>query len=77
MRVNVNLNEDLLTKIDEEAKRLNLSRSAFISVCCSCDINAYYREYDAEYAEQKFIEKMLNSEANAKIIANLISQENK
>lgn len=77
MRVNVNMNENLLSRIDEEAKRLNLSRSAFISVCCSSDMNAYYREYDSEYAEQKFVEKMLDRESNAKLIAKIIAQEDK
>lgn len=33
MRINVNLSEDLIKKIDEKAKSLYLSRSAYISMC--------------------------------------------
>lgn len=35
MRVNVNINEDLLTKIDAAARKLHVSRSAYISLAVS------------------------------------------
>lgn len=35
MRVNVNIDDDFLKEIDESAKKLHLSRSAFICFCCS------------------------------------------
>lgn len=45
MRVNISLKEELLPLIEEEAKRLHLSRSAFISLCCtsSYNINSFDR----------------------------------
>ena len=35
MRVNVNLSEELVKKLDERAEALNISRSAYISLACS------------------------------------------
>lgn len=35
MRVNVNIDDDFLKEIDESAKKLHLSRSAFICLSCS------------------------------------------
>lgn len=35
MRVNINIDEDLLKKIDKKAKSLSMSRSAYISLSCS------------------------------------------
>lgn len=68
MRVNINLDEELLPKIDEEAKRLHLSRSAYICVCCSSETNVYSREFDQERAIEKFVDKMMELEANARLM---------
>lgn len=35
MRVNVFFDDELLTEIDKTAKKFHMSRSAFISFCCS------------------------------------------
>lgn len=35
MRVNININEDLLRKVDEAADKLSISRSAYISAAVS------------------------------------------
>lgn len=35
MRVNVNLDEELIKEIDKRAKTLHLSRSAYISMSCA------------------------------------------
>ena len=35
MRINISLNEDLLKQIDVQAKKMNVSRSAYISNACS------------------------------------------
>lgn len=35
MRVNVNIDDDFLKEIDKSAKKLHLSRSAFICLSCS------------------------------------------
>ena len=35
MRVNINIDEDLLKRIDKKAKSLSMSRSAYISLSCS------------------------------------------
>lgn len=34
MRVNISLNEKVLADIDKSAKKLGLTRSGYISVCC-------------------------------------------
>lgn len=75
MRVNVNLNEDLLTKLDEVAKKLNISRSAFISVCCSSNMNAYYDTIDTEQLVLNRVEEALELEKDAKIMASLIDKK--
>lgn len=41
MRVNINLNEELLSFIDKQAERLHISRSAYISLCCTSKLNTY------------------------------------
>lgn len=41
MRVNISINNDLLDDIDNISKSLNISRSAFISACCSSKVNLY------------------------------------
>lgn len=40
MRVNINMSEDLVKKIDEKAKALYLSRSAYISMAVSQKLQA-------------------------------------
>lgn len=40
MRVNINMSEDLVQKIDEKAKALYLSRSAYISMAVSQKLQA-------------------------------------
>ena len=35
MRINININEDLLRKVDEAADNLSISRSAYISAAVS------------------------------------------
>lgn len=75
MRVNVNLNEDLLSKIDENAKVLNISRSAFISVCCSSDMNVDYKLFNTEKLIDKHIEKIEEQEHYAKFIGNMLDIE--
>ena len=35
MRINININEDLLRKVDEAADKLSISRSAYISAAVS------------------------------------------
>lgn len=35
MRININMNEELVKKIDEAAKQLHISRSAYISISVS------------------------------------------
>lgn len=79
MRVNVNMNDDLLTRVDAEAKRLNISRSAFISICCSSDLNVYYREFNEEKAIEKHIDKVQEQESLVKgyLIAEQIKKDNK
>lgn len=42
LRVNVSLEESILNKIDEEAKRIGLSRSAFIAVA----VNQYFQQME-------------------------------
>lgn len=42
LRVNVSLEESILNKIDEEAKRIGLSRSAFIAVA----VNQYFLQME-------------------------------
>lgn len=74
MRVNVNLNEDLLAKLDEVAKKLNISRSAFISVCCSSKMNAYYDAIDTDALVQQRAEEALDMEADARILARIIEE---
>lgn len=44
MRVNCSLKEELLPLLEEEAKKLHLSRSAFISLCCTSSYNIYSRD---------------------------------
>ena len=34
MRVNISINDDVLADIDKSAKKLGLSRSGYIAVCC-------------------------------------------
>lgn len=68
MRVTINMSDELAKLCDEEAERLNISRSAFICVCCSSDMNAYYRRYDEELVKEAFIDKMAQSESVAKIL---------
>lgn len=41
-RVNVSLEESILNKVDEEAKRMGLSRSAFITVA----VNQYFMQIE-------------------------------
>lgn len=75
MRVTVNLSDELVKFIDEEAARLNISRSAFICVCCSSDMNAYYRHYNEELARETFVEKMAESESVAKLLGKAFDKE--
>ena len=42
IRVNVSFEENILNKIDEEAKRIGLSRSAFIAVA----VNQYFQQME-------------------------------
>lgn len=42
IRVNVSFEESILNKIDEEAKRIGLSRSAFIAVA----VNQYFQQME-------------------------------
>jgi len=39
MRVSVNLDKDLLSKIDKRAKEYHISRSSYIAVCVSRQIS--------------------------------------
>lgn len=75
MRVTINMSDELAKLCDEEAERLNISRSAFICVCCSSDMNAYYRRYDEELAKEAFIDKMAQSESVAKILGKSFDNE--
>lgn len=42
LRVNVSFEESILKKVDEEAKRMGLSRSAFITVA----VNQYFMQIE-------------------------------
>lgn len=42
IRVNVSFEQSILNKIDEEAKRIGLSRSAFIAVA----VNQYFQQME-------------------------------
>ena len=50
MRCNVNIDEQLVKEIDEKAKSLHLSRSAYISMACSV-YNRTIDRYDKLTAE--------------------------
>lgn len=75
MRVTINLNDDLVSLIDEEAKRLNISRSAFICVCCSSDMNAYYRQFNVDSAIDTFVERVKKQESIAQLIGKSIDDK--
>lgn len=75
MRVNVNLDEELLPLIDEEAKRLHISRSAYLCVCCSSETNVYSRQFDQERAIQDFIEKMECQDSNARLMGKVFDSK--
>ena len=75
MRVTVNLNDDLVKLIDEEANRLNISRSAFICVCCSSEANAYYRNFDSQLAFESHIEKVSEEEHFIKLAGRTYDRE--
>lgn len=75
MRVTINMSDELAKLCDEEAARLNISRSAFICVCCSSDLNAYYRRYDEEYLKDAFIDKMEHNESVAKILGKVYDEQ--
>lgn len=74
MRVTINMSDDLAKLCDEEAERLNISRSAFICVCCSSDMNAYYRRYDEQKALEEFVDKVQETESVAKILGKLYDE---
>lgn len=64
MRVNVNLDEELIKEIDVRAKGLHLSRSAYISMSCAC----YNRTIDnmkkrSEEADKEIEEKSKSTQA--------------
>lgn len=69
------MSDDLAKLCDEEAERLNISRSAFICVCCSSDMNAYYRRYDEQKALEEFADKVQETESVAKILGKSFDDE--
>lgn len=75
MRVNINLDEELLPLIDEEAKRLHISRSAYICVCCSSETNVYVRQFDQERAFQDFISKIEEQDSNARFMGKVFDSK--
>lgn len=75
MRVTINMSDELAKLCDEEAERLNISRSAFICVCCSSDMNAYYRRFSLEEAQDAFIDKMQHNESVAKMLGKAFDDE--
>lgn len=75
MRVNVNLDEELLPLIDEEAKRLHISRSAYLCVCCSSETNVYGRQFDQERAFQDFISRFEEQDSNARIMGKIFDSK--
>lgn len=76
IRVTINLSDELVSLIDEEAKRLNISRSAFISVCCSSDLNAYYRQFNVDSAIDEFTAKVSKQENIARFISKSLDDKN-
>lgn len=60
MRININLDEDLIKEIDERAKSLHLSRSSYIALSCAnynrlhdrmLDISAELDKHEEKYRE--------------------------
>ena len=72
MRVNVNLDEELIKEIDVRAKALHLSRSAYISMSCA----NYNRLHDRMIEISEELDKSLKkpsreSETLRKLLNNL------
>lgn len=70
MRVNVNLDEQLIKEIDEKAKQLFLSRSAYISMACA----TYNRTMDRYKSLTENIDKDLKESKGKNDMKNLLDK---
>lgn len=66
MRLTINIDDELGSKIAEHADKMHISRSAFVSACCATKMNVYFNAFTQDEIIEKLVDEAEKTEAEAK-----------
>lgn len=66
MRLTINIDDDLGAKIAEHAKKMHISKSAFVSCCCATKMNVDYNVITQDLIFDRLVDDIEQVDAEAR-----------